>query len=133
MKHIHFEILKISLVASLYICSLLKVRLNIYFLNHETKNKCKRITRPWKSTNLYCVHKLLTMKWKYTQLSHHLLLINSMILRHGVDKCVCMSYRWFKTMVEYGFILCTKYTFYLYTQNKNYPTRLSTPKLYLSP
>ena len=29
-------------------------------------------------------------------------------------------------MVEYGFTLCTKYYFYLYTQNKNYPTKLPT-------
>ena len=42
-KHIPFEILKIILVASLHICSLLKVRL-LLFLNHETKNKCKRVT-----------------------------------------------------------------------------------------
>ena len=42
---IYFEILKIGLVASLHICSLLKVRL-LFFLNHETKNKCERITGP---------------------------------------------------------------------------------------
>ena len=30
-------------------------------------------------------------------------------------------------MVEYGFTLCTKYYVYLYTQNKNYPTKLPTP------
>ena len=133
MKHIHFEILKISLVALLHICSLLKVRLNIYFLNHETKNKCKRVTRPWKSTNLCCVHRFHIMKWKYAQLFYCFLLINSTTLRHGVDKCICMSYRWFKIMVEYGFTLCTKYTFYLYTQNKNYQTRLPKPKSHLSP
>ena len=44
-KHIHLEILKISLVASLHICSLLKVRL-FFFLNHETKTKCKIVTGP---------------------------------------------------------------------------------------
>ena len=27
-------------------------------------------------------------------------------------------------MVEYGFTLHTKYSLYLYTQNKNYPTKL---------
>ena len=30
-------------------------------------------------------------------------------------------------MVEYGFTLYTKYSLYLYTQNKNYPTKLTTP------
>ena len=30
-KHIHLEILKISLVASLHICSLLKIRLLFFF------------------------------------------------------------------------------------------------------
>ena len=30
-------------------------------------------------------------------------------------------------MVEYGFTLYTKYSLYLYTQNKNYPTKLITP------
>ena len=43
-KHIYFEILKISLVASLHICRSLKVRFFFFFLNHETKNKCKRVT-----------------------------------------------------------------------------------------
>ena len=43
-KHIHFEILKISLVTSLHICRSLKVRLIFFFLNHETKNKCNRVT-----------------------------------------------------------------------------------------
>ena len=38
-KHIHFKILKISLVVSLHTCSLLKVRIFFFFLNHETKNK----------------------------------------------------------------------------------------------
>ena len=47
-KHINFEILKIGLVVSLHICSILKVR---FFLkkkkkNHETKNKCKRVMGP---------------------------------------------------------------------------------------
>ena len=40
-KHIYFKILKISLVASLHICSILKVRLIF-----EPKNKCKRVTEP---------------------------------------------------------------------------------------
>ena len=43
MKHIHFKILKINLVALLHICNFLKVRLLLFFLNHETKNKCKRV------------------------------------------------------------------------------------------
>ena len=30
-------------------------------------------------------------------------------------------------MVECGFTLCTKYSLYLYTQNKKYPTKLPTP------
>ena len=30
-------------------------------------------------------------------------------------------------MVEYGFTLYTKYSLYLYTQNKKYPTKLPTP------
>ena len=38
--YIHFEILKISLVTSLHICSILKI---FFFLNHETKNKYKRV------------------------------------------------------------------------------------------
>ena len=36
-------------------------------------------------------------------------------------------------MVEYGFTLRTKYYLYLYTQNKNYPTKLPKPKSYLNP
>ena len=36
-------------------------------------------------------------------------------------------------MVEYDFILCTKYSFYLYIHNKNYSTKLPKPKSYLSP
>ena len=30
-------------------------------------------------------------------------------------------------MVECGFTLCTKYSLYLYIQNKKYPTKLPTP------
>ena len=45
--------------------------------------------------------------------------------------CMHVSYRWFKTMVEYGFTLRTKYSLYLYTQNKNHPTKLPKPKSYL--
>ena len=44
-----------------------------------------------------------------------------------------VSYRWFKTMVEYGFTLRTKYFLYLYTKNKNYPTKWPKPKSYLIP
>ena len=42
-KHVHLEIIKISLVALLHICSLLKVRFKKKKKkkNHETKNKCK--------------------------------------------------------------------------------------------
>ena len=36
-------------------------------------------------------------------------------------------------MVEYDFTLGTKYSLYLYTQNKSYPIKLLKPKLYLSP
>ena len=36
-------------------------------------------------------------------------------------------------MVKYGFTLRTKYSLYLYTQNKNYPTKLAKPKSYLVP
>ena len=46
MKHIHFKILEINLVALLHICNFLKVRLLLFFLNHETKNKCKRVMGP---------------------------------------------------------------------------------------
>ena len=58
-------------IVSLHIYSLLKVRLIFhpkkkgkinFFLNHEIKNKCKRITRPQKSNNLCCVHIFNTMK-----------------------------------------------------------------------
>ena len=41
-EEVHFDILKISLVASLYICNHLKGNIN-FFKNHETKNKCKRV------------------------------------------------------------------------------------------
>ena len=36
-------------------------------------------------------------------------------------------------MVKYDFTLYTKYSLYLDTQNKNYPTKLPKPKSYLSP
>ena len=65
MKHIHFKILEINLVALLHICNFLKVRLLLFFLNHETKNKCKRVMGPWKSTNLCFVYIFHIMKWKY--------------------------------------------------------------------
>ena len=76
----------------MHICTLLKVRFFFFFffLNHETKNKCKRVTVPWKSTNLYCVHIFHTMKWKYVHLSDRLPLIDCATLWHGLDKCVCM-------------------------------------------
>ena len=61
-KHIHFETLKISLVVSLHICSLLKVRFFFFFKNHETKNKCESVTKPWKSTNFCDVHIFHSMK-----------------------------------------------------------------------
>ena len=41
-EEVHFDILKISLVASLYICNHLTGNIN-FFKNHETKNKCKRV------------------------------------------------------------------------------------------
>ena len=44
-----------------------------------------------------------------------------------------VSYRLFKIMVEYGFTLRTKYSFYIYTQNKNCPTKWPKPKSYLKP
>ena len=59
-------------------------------INHETKNKCKRLTGPWKSTNLWCVHIFHTMKWKFVQLSDRFPLIDNVTLWHGLDKCVCM-------------------------------------------
>ena len=55
-----------------------------------TKDKCKWVTRPWKSINLCCVHIFHTIKWKYVKLSHHLLFIDSVTLKHDVGKCVCM-------------------------------------------
>ena len=36
-------------------------------------------------------------------------------------------------MAEYGFTLHIKYSLYLYTQNKNYLTKLLKPKSYLNP
>ena len=44
----------------------------------------------WKSTNLCCVHIFHTMKWKYAQLSHCLLLIDGMPLKQDTGKCVCI-------------------------------------------
>ena len=88
MKHIHFKVSKINLVALLHICNFLKARLLLFFLNHETKNKCKRVIRPWKSNNLCYVHIFHTMKWKHAHLSDRLPLINSATLRHGVGNCV---------------------------------------------
>ena len=58
--------------------------------NHETKNKCKKVTELWKSINLCCVHIFHTMKWKYVQFSDCFPLIDSATLRYGVGKCVCM-------------------------------------------
>ena len=49
-----------------------------------------RVTGPWKSTNLCCVHIFHTMKWKYAQHSHRILFIDSATLRHDVDKYVFM-------------------------------------------
>ena len=46
----------------------------------------------WKSTNLCCVHIFHTMKWKYAQVSYHLLLIDSATLRHDMGKCVVMCF-----------------------------------------
>ena len=43
-----------------------------------------------------------------------------------------MSYRLFETMIEYDFTLRTKYSFFLYAQNKNYPIKLLKPKSFLS-
>ena len=36
-------------------------------------------------------------------------------------------------MIEYGFTLRTKYSLYLYTQNKNYPTKLPKLTSYFKP
>ena len=89
-KYIHFEILKLSLVDLLHICSHLKERLIFLKIMKPKIYKCKRVTGPWKSTNLYCVHIFHTMKWKYVQLSHHLLLIDSVTFKHDMGKCVCI-------------------------------------------
>ena len=35
-------------------------------------------------------------------------------------------------MIEYDFTLHTKYSFFLYAQNKNYPIKLLKPKSFLS-
>ena len=88
-KHIHFKIFKINLIVSPHICSLLNVSF-FFFFNRKTKNKCKRVTGPWKSTNFCCVHKLHIMKWKYTQFSHFLSPIDNTTLRYDVSKCICM-------------------------------------------
>ena len=52
--------------------------------------KKKKVTGPWKSTNMCCVYRLQTMIWKYAKLSYHLPLIDHVILEYGVGKCICM-------------------------------------------
>ena len=59
-------------------------------------------------------------------------MLNSLIILHSLmcdikiwreQVHMNVSYRWFKTMVKYGFTLCTKYSLYLYTQNKKLSTK----------
>ena len=116
----------------MYICGILKVLIFKKKKNYETKNKCKRVTGPWKPTNLCYVHIFHTMKWKYAKLFDRLPFIDSAIFRHGVDKCVCMC------LIDdlklnhdrIWLTLHTKYSLYLYTQNKKYQTKL--PKTHMS-
>ena len=62
VEHIHFEVLKIIVVASLHIFNLVKVRLILKNNNHETKNNCKRVIEPKKLIDLCRIHKLYAMK-----------------------------------------------------------------------
>ena len=46
VKKIHFEILKISLTASLHICSILNVRLIFFLFLYISKKKKKKLRKP---------------------------------------------------------------------------------------
>ena len=115
----------------MHIYSLLKVRLKLKKKKNERKINVKKSNKTMK-INQYVLHlQIANHEMKVCQT------LSSPSTHWSCDikiwcgqVCMHVSYRWFKIMVEYDFTLGTKYSLYLYTKNKSYPTKLPKPKSY---